>query len=130
MIMQNETTENHLYLHEWLAVLSLLLILLLLTVLAMRQPPIPDLDVASENAHYMCSPKIEIAIEGAVEYPGTYVIKRNATLQEALDLAKPFPEANLSKFKKQSKLRDGRVIKVPYKKGKKKTKGELRDESK
>lgn len=63
--------------------------------------------------HYLVSQEIEVRIEGAVEKPGLYTLKRGAVLSEALELAVPSPEANLKKYKMDRILRDGQTIKVP-----------------
>lgn len=64
-------------------------------------------------AHYPNNPLIEVAVEGAVQYPGIYQIKKGSCVQEVLELAQPKEEANLKRFKRNTKIMRRRTIKVP-----------------
>lgn len=68
---------------------------------------------ATGVAHHLVSQEIEVRIEGAVEKPGLYTLRRGTVLREALELAIPMPEANLQKYKMDRPLHDGQTIKVP-----------------
>lgn len=101
-------------LHEWLAVLVIILAMILLTVVALfnQNDSLPE---HTGQPHFIAPQEIEITVEGAVENPGIHQLKKGARVKDALLAAKTLPEADISKLKLESKLRDGRVIKVPYK---------------
>lgn len=67
--------------------------------------------------HYIVDQFIEVKIEGEVEFPGTFRVKRGTCVQDVIEQAKPLLEANMSRLKLTSKVRHGQTIKV--KKGKK-----------
>jgi hypothetical protein len=97
--------------HERFAAWLIVSIVVFLTVLNVlfHEAKIPE----SDYQHHLVNPLIEITIEGAVENPGTYQIQKGILVRQALDLAKPLPEANLSKIKLDSPINRRRVIKVP-----------------
>jgi hypothetical protein len=108
--MQEQQTR--LPLHEWMAVIAILfLIFVLLAVVILKgnDGEINQLD----HPHHIISQEFEVFVEGAVEKPGPYTVKRGSTLQDAINLAVPNSEAKLDKFKMEKKLRKGQVIKVP-----------------
>lgn len=101
-----------LYLHEWLAVIvfiTLLLIIVLINFIHNR-----DLPIELGPPHHLEKQMIDATIDGAVQNPGTYSLKKGATLQELVDKGGPLPDADLKKMKMNSKIRDGRVLHVPY----------------
>jgi hypothetical protein len=55
-------------------------------------------------------PLIEVVIQGAVQHPGTYQVKKGTTVQEALELARPLENANPGRIKLDSKILRRRVI--------------------
>lgn len=101
--------------HEWLAIIAFVgwLITLVIITNASNQ-----LSSHLGTPHQVTSGEIEVFIEGAVARPGTYRLKKGALLKEVLTLAKPTPDADLRRLKPESKLRDGRIIKVSSQKKK------------
>lgn len=97
--------------HEWLAIVFIisLMAVLCLVAISYRESSLPE--VTSEP-HYVIDQEIEVFIEGAVENPGTYKVKRGALLQEVLILAKPTTNADLRRIKLQSKVRQGQSVKI------------------
>lgn len=107
---ENEKLEKH----EWIVILSLILLLGSITFVTHKQGFSLPLRQHSEP-HYVYDQKMHIRIEGAVEFPGTYPAERGATMQEVLHFAKPDANADLKKLPLTKKLRDGQTIKVPAK---------------
>lgn len=70
--------------------------------------PLPT-DVAP---HYIVDQTIVVFVEGAVEFPGRYEFQKGAKIEEVLDLVRPFPGAKPVRYRPESKLRDGQVIRV------------------
>ena len=100
-----------LYMFEWLAVAIFMGFILMLTVISR---PIPDSSLQAAHAlHGFTSSEIEISIDGAVEKPGKYSVKKGATLQEVLGKATPLPSANLKHLNLKRKLRIGQNIHIP-----------------
>lgn len=98
--------------HEWIAVVVIITFLVMISTMAIFSND--DLDTIETGLpHHVVSPEIDVTIEGAVLNPGTFKIKRGATLQEALDIAQPLSSADLRKIKINKKLRQGQVIKIP-----------------
>lgn len=106
-----EGNSSTLLVHEWIAVVFILFLLLILTLMTFKTTNSEVLEF--DPPHYVVEPNIKIALEGAVENPGILEIKRGSTVRDALKLAKPLPEANVSKLKLDAKLRNGQTIKVP-----------------
>jgi len=96
----------------WL-VISVLLFLIALNII-FDESTMP----LTESEHQLVNPFVEIVVEGAVEFPGIYQVKKGVLIQEVLDLAKPLPEANLKRIKLDSPVNHRRVIKVSKKKEK------------
>ena len=104
--------KQKLPLHEWLAVLTIILALLLLIVVTTFQGS-GTLPETTGEPHYLVAQEVEVTVEGAVENPGTYILKKGAQVKDVLELAKPVPQADLRKINPEVKLRDGRILKVP-----------------
>lgn len=104
--------QQRLPVHEWLAVIAFCLIMLALTALALFRVPTYHLE-PSGSIHYLVAQQIEVTITGAVEHPGSFQMPTGSRVADLLERAKPLPEANLSKVNLNSKLRDGRTIKIP-----------------
>src|SRR5262245_42016208 len=113
---KNDEPPPQLPLHEWLAVALLrgLLFLLALIALLTNHSPSKQHD-RHASPQYPINPEIEVVIEGAVEHPGKRLVKRGTFVADALKLASPLPEADLTGFKSTSKVRKNQVIKVPSK---------------
>lgn len=100
--------------HEWMAIAVLILFLLGLTLLAFfsqqRAFPIPEAPPKE-----LVEQEIEVFVEGAVEHPGHFHVKKGALVKDVLEQAKPTSDANLKRIKPDRKLRKGQVIKIPRK---------------
>lgn len=57
-------------------------------------------------------PTVEVVVKGAVLLPGTYNLPQEMTLGTLLELAKPLPEAELSKWRLEAPIRKGRLVVV------------------
>ncbi len=99
---------------EWLVIVAVVAVMALLTVVAF----VSDRHMTDHNLdspHHLISQEIDVFVEGAVEHPGAFTVKRGAVVQDVLDRAKLRPEANLSKLKMTAKLRNGQRVRVPAK---------------
>lgn len=96
--------------HEKFMAWLIISVLLFLTVLNIifDEPSMP----MTESEHHLANPLLEIVIEGAVEFPGVYQVKKGSLIKEVLELAKPLPEANLKRIKLDSPITRRRVIKI------------------
>lgn len=56
---------------------------------------------------------IMVKVEGAVEFPGSYRVKRGSSLKEAIEMARPLARANLSKLSLKAPLTKKMRIFVP-----------------
>ena len=105
--MQAQT--QRLPIHEWVAVVIIITMLLFFTLQALRHD---DPTLTLDHTAVASEPLVEITILGAVKYPGTYQLEKGTTLQEALDHAEPLPNANLKSLKLDSKLVKKRKLTV------------------
>lgn len=97
---------------EWLVIIAVSLVMVLLTgvsILSDRHMTSP----ATDFPHHLISQEIEVFVEGAVEHPGAFKLKRGALVEDVIALANPHPQANLHKVKMKSKLRNGQRVRVP-----------------
>lgn len=106
--------------HEWIAVAFAIFLLFLVTAIIWIKDSTDSSSVDTGTPHYIVDQEIEIKVEGAVEKPGSYKLKRGTTIQEVLALVNPTSEADLTHLKPDKKIRKGQVIKVPQKKVEKK----------
>ncbi|MDP1880670.1 MAG: SLBB domain-containing protein [Parachlamydiaceae bacterium] len=111
--------KKHLPFYEWLVILLFCLILLVISLFAWLKPSSAP---SWNESHTTNSTKIKeqgiltVTISGAVEFPGAYDLPIKSTIQDLLNKVKPLPEANLSKVKQKSKLKNLQQIQIPYKK--------------
>lgn len=105
---------SRLALHEWFIVSLLIISLILLICITRVSKEVPP--SLSNERHELVSTLIEIEVEGAIEKCGTYFLKKGSRLKHLFQECIPLPEADLSKFKYNKKLRDGEIIRVPYQK--------------
>ena len=108
-----EESTPSLRIHEWLAVIiivSLLIVLTLITHFSESKP------VITNHPHYIVDQKIEVFVEGAVEEPLRLIVTKGTRVEEVLEKVKLLPEADLSKLKLQAKVRRGQHIRIPQKK--------------
>lgn len=108
---QEAATKPRLPVHEWLAVVLMIVILAALVLVVqlqrMQQEP-----AALGSPFYTTEQEIEIKIDGAVLHPGSYRFKRGALLKEALAQAEPSGDADLRRVSPEKRLRDGQVIHI------------------
>lgn len=111
--------KPHLPIHEWLAVAFLVGLLLSLTILSLffTEHTIPD---QQGTLHHVVDQDIEVFVEGAVEKPGSYIVKRGTLVKDVVALAVPNGDANLQPLKLNNKLRKGQTVKVAKQKPPKK----------
>lgn len=114
---QNPKSER-LLVHEWIAILGIIGLLAMLTAVALVSNK--DTNPPVTKPHYIVDQEIVVFVEGAVDKPGRYTVKKGALLKDIVSLAQPKAEANLKGLRMESKLKNGRVIKIPVKKSKKK----------
>lgn len=107
----NSTEIKQLPIHEWVAVILLIGLLFGLTLITFffNDNTMPQ---ATGTPHYLLEQDFEVFVEGAVENPGAYKVKRGASIQDVVDQAKPLPEANLKILKLSKKVRNGQIIKI------------------
>lgn len=82
-----------------------ILILLLIAVLTVDLAPVSINEISQEE--------IRVTVNGAVELEGTLTLSRYATVQDALDQAKPLPDADLSSLNPLMILNDQDVLVIP-----------------
>jgi DNA uptake protein ComE-like DNA-binding protein len=112
MSLSSEPTDKpSLLIHEWLAIAIIIGLLAMLTIIS-KPASISPLS-SPENFHYLAPTHIEMAIDGAVERPGKYHLKKGSLLQDLLDQAKILPTAELKHLNLKAKLRKGQVVHVP-----------------
>jgi len=104
--------EDCLPIHEWLAIMVIIGILLTLTFISVFSNSSPKM--LHEQAHFIIPQEIEVTVEGAVAKPGSYTIKKGATVDDVLKQAEPLPTANLKKIKMDKKLRRNQKLKIPH----------------
>lgn len=99
-------------LHEWIAIVAIIVLLMILIGISLgsNDSSFPE---HSNSPHHLISQEISVWIEGAVDKPGAYQIKRGATLQDVLALVKVKDDADLRRLKFHKKVRNGQVIKIP-----------------
>ena len=83
----------------------LILFLLLAAVLSIDIAPLSIDDISQDE--------IQVTVSGAVEHEGTLVLDRYATVQDALDEAKPLDNADVSSLNPLMILSDQDVLVVP-----------------
>lgn len=101
-------TKKNLLPHEWLAIVAVSAMMLMFGVIAYWNAP-------GEMDFPELVEEITVYVEGAIEHSGSFLIKKGHKLEDLLALVKPLPEADLSKIKPKSKLREGQQIKIPSK---------------
>jgi DNA uptake protein ComE-like DNA-binding protein len=100
-----------LFFYEWLAIVILVGLILMLTFISRSVSDVPM--PASRTLPSIALNEIDITIDGAVENPGKYTVKKGATLQEILDQAKLVPTANLKHINVNRKFRKGQNVHIP-----------------
>jgi protein involved in polysaccharide export with SLBB domain len=105
-------SKNELYPHEWLVILFLIALFVILT-LATHSCESQSLPQDEMTSHYIVNQYIEVSVEGAVENPGKYTIKKGTTVKDLLDIAKLTTSADLRHLKQDRVLRRGQIIKIP-----------------
>lgn len=103
-------TPKRLPTHEWFAIVIIIGLLFTLTLITMFSNN--NSDVALGIPHHVVDQEIVVFIEGAVEKPGPYQVRRGTLVQDVVELAKPLPDANLKALKLERKVRKNQVIKV------------------
>lgn len=111
--------KNKLYTHEWLSVLAIAGLMGLLTLLSQINPSNPDNDLP----RFVINPQITVFVEGEVENPGRYELKRGSKVKDLMQQITLLPTADTRKVRPEAKLRDGQVIRVAKKRIPKKQKG-------
>ena len=119
--MQNSKNPPSLFVHEWLAIVTLLSFLTVLTILAIVRDE-GVLPKSTKPPHYIVDQRIEVFVEGAVEKPVRIVVTRGTLLEEVLKQAQLLPDADPERLKLQTKVRRGQHIRVPFKKATKRKK--------
>lgn len=102
-----------LFVYEWLAVISVVGFLFILTLIVVCKGP---LDIKKEgDPHYLKAQSVDIYIDGAVAKPGKYQVKVGSLLKDVIALAEPTADADLRKLRLSSKARNGQNYTVPSK---------------
>lgn len=108
-----EKTER-LPVHEWMAVVFIIGTLFLISSLTLLNDVSVD-DVLTGEPHYLRNSLIEIKVEGAVRYPGTYRVVKGSPVREVLEQAEPLPEAYLNPKSFNGTVQKRRTIRVKTK---------------
>lgn len=107
-LRMNPMRQTKLPLHERIAACLIILFILFLTTLNLYfdEGELPPAEILPQTT----IPLVEVTIEGALEHPGVYRVKKGSTVQEAIALAKPLETANLRRIKLDSKITRRRKI--------------------
>lgn len=107
------TSTEHLPITEWLIVCLFCLFLTLLGLLAYLQEPIKQKTTLTSpyQQSLLC-----IDVKGAVANPGIYQMPMGSYLADAISLANPLEEADLSFLKTNRQLNENQTLVVPLKK--------------
>ena len=97
--------------HEWLIISLIVCIMLGLTIVTSVWDD--SISPLTNSSHSLVSHEIKVTIKGSVAKPGSYTLKKRSTLKDLLLLAEPLVDANLSKFKVSSFLKNNQQINVP-----------------
>jgi hypothetical protein len=97
---------------EWLALTTIIGLLGMLTAVSFIRTEKPSL-VDLESPFMLVNPEVAVNVEGAVESPGSYRLKKGSLVKEAIALAKLMPDADMRKIKLEAKIRPGKKIHVP-----------------
>jgi hypothetical protein len=117
---ENPPQKPTLPIHEWLAILFLIVLLAGLSLLALI-PSDPIASLPKDLPKHIVDQEIEVFIEGSVEKPGSYIAKRGDLVKDIVAQAVPKDDADLQRLKLDKKIRKGQVIKVHSKLKKTKT---------
>lgn len=109
----NEFYQSKLYIQEWMAVIFFIALMFVLTIATHSCNSDSTVLFNEAGSHDISNPNIEVFVEGEVEYPGRYEVKRGSKLKDLLLLSKLKSGADLSKIKLNTLLRKGQTIKVP-----------------
>ena len=101
--------------HEWLAVLTMAFVLVAIVGMSSFSFDSKFKEEEIGEPIYAISQEIEVFVEGSVENPGKYTVSRGSLVKDALEMAIALPDADLTRLNLGSKLRRGRVVKVPSK---------------
>lgn len=101
-------TTQRLPIHEWLAVVVIIFTFLLLTIISLSnyEKAITETELVAHS-----QPLIEITVEGAVKFPGTYQVEKGTPILEVINQAEPLPTADLKRFTAANKaVRKRKII--------------------
>lgn len=104
---------NRLPVHEWLAVVSILILLFGITFIVWWSGD-TGISMQRGTPYYIVDQDIEVVVDGAVEKPGSYIVKRGARISDVLALAGELPDSDLRRLRVERKVRNGQIIKVPH----------------
>ena len=108
-------TTTKLPFHEWIIITLFCAILLMLTGMALaRQTTKPSVH-QFELFEEVPKEKVLVYIKGAVKYDGQYELPNGSIMQDLLSEAEALPNADLSKVKLKSRLKDNQKITIPKK---------------
>lgn len=105
------TSKPTLKVHEWLAVVTIIVFLSVLTFISVTSRN-TSYDSSQGVPHHLTPPIIEVCVQGAVENPGNYQVPPGTFVVDVLEKAKPFKTADLRNFKPTCKLRNGQIVNV------------------
>lgn len=103
-----------LHVHEWLAVAVILGLMGMLTAISLISSG-PSAAVETGPPHALVDPYIEVIIEGAVEKPGKYKVKKGTPVREIINDAKLLPAADTRRINMNARARKGQVLHIPKK---------------
>lgn len=118
--MSTTDSAPHLRVYEWLALVSCVSLLVLITLVTCMSGT-SRFPATEEPPHYIVDQRIEVFVEGAVEKPVRLIVTKGMLVEEVLQQVQLLPEADLSKLKLKSKVRRGQHIRVPVVKKRRKS---------
>lgn len=101
--------ETSLYLHEWLVVTLFIASLLALSAYSYWKAHVGEETHTPNDA----VPSYVITIQGAVQQPGQYHVKKGTTIGEAIRLAEPSSNADFKKIAMDDLIKPRTTIRVP-----------------
>ena len=103
-----------LHVHEWLAIAVIIGLMGMLTAVSLISSR-PSASVETGPPHVLVDPYIEVIIEGAVEKPGKYKVKKGTAVREIINDAILLPASDTRRINMNARARKGQVLHIPKK---------------
>ncbi|MBT3394021.1 MAG: hypothetical protein HN411_02780 [Waddliaceae bacterium] len=106
-----KNSAAHLKVHEWAVVVIAIGAILATGTYGYITSSYPTTQDDTKGTPFVTE-TITVTVEGAVQYPGTYTVKRGTLMKDAIAMAQPLDNADTRRVKNNSKVRNRQKIKV------------------